>query len=144
MAKIFTLSEANSLIPQLADSLEKISGVNERISGLTADIRLLFDIWGNEVTEQKNVDHHLYTTKIREREEAARTLQGHVEEIQKTGAIVKDVHTGLIDFYHEKDGNTVFLCWKHGEQKIAHWHGVTEGFSNRKTLELLDVRKHFA
>jgi hypothetical protein len=28
----------------------------------------------------------------------------------------------------------VNLCWKYGETAIGHWHGLDEGFANRKPL----------
>ncbi len=145
MVKVFSVEEANKLLPKVSEMLGRVFELNEQVSSLTADIKLLFDIWGNSVVQDpRNMDHELYLKKVRSREQVAQTLKGHIEEISRVGAVVKDVRTGLVDFYHQRDGATVFLCWKHGEAKIGHWHGVTEGYQARKPLELLDVRKHFA
>jgi hypothetical protein len=31
----------------------------------------------------------------------------------------------------------VFLCWRHGEEQISHWHEVDAGFDNRLPLDEL-------
>jgi hypothetical protein len=34
------------------------------------------------------------------------------------------------------------LCWKYGEpHRIAHWHGLEEGFAGRKPIAALDLDK---
>jgi hypothetical protein len=50
------------------------------------------------------------------------------------GVLVKDLETGLLDFPSERDGEIVFLCWRHGEPSVAHWHAVDAGFSGRQPL----------
>jgi hypothetical protein len=48
---------------------------------------------------------------------------------------VKDLDIGLLDFPCEVEGRTLLLCWKLGEKGIAHWHGTSEGFANRKPID---------
>jgi hypothetical protein len=50
------------------------------------------------------------------------------------GVVVKDLDAGLVDFPAERDGRAVFLCWQLGEDEVAFWHGVEEGFAGRKPL----------
>ena len=33
-----------------------------------------------------------------------------------------------------RDGEEVLLCWQVGEEEIAYWHGLEEGFAGRKPL----------
>ena len=42
---------------------------------------------------------------------------------------------GLLDFPCVVDGTTILLCWKMGEDKITHWHGVDEGYVGRKPID---------
>lgn len=59
-----------------------------------------------------------------------------VEAILGTGAEVKGLEHGLVDFPSWLDGETeVLLCWKLGETKIAHYHFPDAGFAGRKPLE---------
>jgi hypothetical protein len=66
----------------------------------------------------------------------ARRLARLVDEIAGHGAHVKDLDTGLIDFPALRRGETVLLCWQLGEDEIAWWHGVEDGFAGRRPLPL--------
>jgi hypothetical protein len=57
-----------------------------------------------------------------------------IHRIESFGCIVKDIDLGLIDFPSTRDGEPVYLCWKAGESRIDHWHGIEEGFTERKRL----------
>ena len=59
-----------------------------------------------------------------------------VDEIGTHGAEVKDLDTGLIDFPALRHGETVLLCWQLGEDEIAWWHTVEDGFAGRRPLPL--------
>ena len=56
------------------------------------------------------------------------TIHGH-------GAIVKDLDDGLVDFPALRGGEEVLLCWRLGEDEVAYWHGLEEGFAGRKRLD---------
>ena len=66
----------------------------------------------------------------------ARRLAHLVDEIASYGARVKDLDTGLIDFPALHHGETVLLCWLLGEDEIAWWHRVDDGFTGRRPLPL--------
>ncbi|HEY7002847.1 MAG TPA: DUF2203 domain-containing protein [Gaiellaceae bacterium] len=59
-----------------------------------------------------------------------------VAELEETGVQVKDLDRGLVDFpaRHPENGELVLLCWHLGEDRVAHWHGLEEGFAGRKPL----------
>lgn len=61
-------------------------------------------------------------------------LEQLVREIQATGAILKDINNGLVDFLSRKDGRDVYLCWKYGEDEIGFWHEIDGGFGGRRPL----------
>lgn len=54
--------------------------------------------------------------------------------LKARGIEVKDLATGLVDFYAVRDGQVIYLCWKEGERGIRWWHPVTEGFNSRQKL----------
>ena len=66
----------------------------------------------------------------------ARRLAHLVDEIGTHGAEVKDLDVGLIDFPALRQGETVLLCWQLGEDEIAWWHTVEDGFAGRRPLPL--------
>ena len=61
-------------------------------------------------------------------------LDAIVHEIEESGAHLKDVQLGLVDFPSERDGELVYLCWQFGESEIAFWHRVEDGFAGRRPL----------
>jgi hypothetical protein len=75
-------------------------------------------------------------------QEAAETIQESsdaiaecVRELDDAGVQVKSVEEGLLDFPSERDGEDVLLCWRVGEERVAFWHGLDEGFAGRKPLD---------
>jgi hypothetical protein len=69
-------------------------------------------------------------------ERVAAELAGVVEELDALGLQVKDLDKGLIDFpaQHPESGETVLLCWELGEDSVAYWHGLEDGYAGRKPL----------
>jgi len=39
-----------------------------------------------------------------------------------------------VDFYGKLDGRDIFWCWKHGEEKIEHWHELEAGYQGRQPV----------
>jgi hypothetical protein len=58
-----------------------------------------------------------------------------INRIEAYGCVVKDIDLGLLDFPSIRDGRPIYLCWKAGEPRLAHWHGTDESFVDRKRLE---------
>jgi hypothetical protein len=63
-------------------------------------------------------------------------LDALVHQIQDTGAQIKDINTGLLDFSALKNGREVYLCWQHGEDDIQYWHEIEAGFAGRQPIHL--------
>ena len=67
-------------------------------------------------------------------EREGREVTRCVEQLEGLGVLVKDLDRGLVDFPALRDGEEVLLCWEVGEDEVAFWHGVDEGFAGRKPL----------
>ena len=64
----------------------------------------------------------------------AATVERVVDGLSERGIEIKDPERGLIDFYHERDGEIVYLCYLLGEDGIRYWHTLTGGFAGRQAL----------
>jgi len=130
-ARIFTPTEANELLEELRPLAEEMVE-RRRALAEAAESRanLAGRIAGNGggLEPQELVDVH----EALDRE--ANAVARLVEEIQAYGVLVKDLDRGLVDFPALRDGEEVLLCWEVGEDEVAFWHGLDEGFAGRKPL----------
>jgi len=67
-------------------------------------------------------------------EQLNRQMRRGVRRLQGWGIELKDPEKGLIDFYHEREGQVVFLCYMLGEADLEYWHGLQTGFAGRQPL----------
>jgi hypothetical protein len=131
--RTFTLEEAQSLLPVLEsllrtaiDGKKLIEAVDTELQELAHRVFLQGGVLVNVV--------HMARRKA-ERERTIPRVKDALAEIDATGVQVKDLDIGLLDFPCKVDGQVVLLCWKLGEQAIAHWHDTTEGFAGRKPID---------
>ena len=127
--KIFTVDEANRMIPLVAR-------IADDIVATYADVKQALQAYEDEKTRAEADESRLPELRRRD-EEVANVLdrfQALIEEIEALGGTVKDYERGLIDFYGEVDGEIVYLCWQRGEEHIRFWHTLDEGFSRRRPL----------
>jgi hypothetical protein len=61
-------------------------------------------------------------------------LDALVRRIEATGAILKDVNTGLVDFLSRHEGREVYLCWQYNEDRVTYWHDLDAGFAGRQPI----------
>jgi hypothetical protein len=59
-----------------------------------------------------------------------------VEELQALGVLVKDLDQGLVDFPARNGDDEVLLCWRLGEDEVAFWHTLDDGFAGRRPLPI--------
>ncbi len=137
--RFFSVEEANKELPRIKNMFDEIFHLNTSIKNITKDVQELVDIWGEDVTNPRNIDNKFYIEKIDKRAKFIDDLQLSVEEISKAGCVVKDIDIGLVDFFHKKDDDIMFLCWRYGEEKIGYWHHVNVGFANRRPIEELSA-----
>jgi len=111
--RIFTIEEANGLIPRLTLEFSRIARLREgvakvarRLGGPDAAVDLL------EHRRDAMPGEGEYAERLRE---LADDIGRTVARIHDLGCLVKDLEMGLVDFYGSHEGKTVFLCWQFGE-----------------------------
>jgi len=63
-----------------------------------------------------------------------RTLNEDLRQLEAWGIVLRDPSIGLIDFMHQREGETVCLCWKLGESRVEWWHPLETGIAGRQRL----------
>lgn len=133
--RVYTVEEANCLVPRLEESFRSLDALRERMRGVKFKMNALEMIWGEAVTAPDNPDRREYQHHLDGLKSLGEEFAKLVAEFEAVGAVLKGLDQGLIDFYGVKDGRLVFLCWQRGETEIAHWHHIDEGFSGRHPLD---------
>ena len=126
--RTFRLEEANAIVPRLQILMERLQRGALRLHEEMSDLARAMDVEPAALSPE-----HL----LRERPAArvlVEELDAIVHEIEESGAHLKDVELGLVDFPAEREGEIVYLCWQFGEPEIAFWHRVDEGFAGRQPV----------
>ncbi|MEK7315224.1 MAG: DUF2203 domain-containing protein [Candidatus Eisenbacteria bacterium] len=134
--KIFSVEEANRLLPALEGLLETLVGMARDATAVRREIEVLAAIAGSGASEE-SPDVRLLRDKERLQEEALERFRSELATIGQHGCILRDLELGLVDFYTMAQGRVVCLCWRRGEPSIGHWHSLDEGFSGRRPLSEL-------
>lgn len=133
MSKRFHLAEAQRLIPEvsrlLSDAIAAKSEYQET-EGAVQAFSTRVAMMGGVILDREAV-----LEARKRRDQVVARLRGAIEGVQALGCVVKDLDIGLVDFPTLLRGEEVYLCYKLGEEAIAFWHGVDEGFRGRKAID---------
>ena len=134
--KIFSVEEANRLIPALEAALDTLVGIARDATALRREIEVLGAIAGSGASEE-SPDVRALREKERLQAEQLERFRSELGAVSRHGCILRDLELGLVDFYTMAQGRVVCLCWRRGEPRIEHWHPLDEGFSGRRPLSEL-------
>jgi hypothetical protein len=124
MAKYFTVAEANQVVqiirPLMQQLLELRQSVQAKQPEAWPALEKAAGNGGNKAASQTALEFV--------------KMESLVNAIQGTGAVVKDLNNGLVDFLSLREGREVYLCWQYGEAEIQYWHEIQSGFAGRQPL----------
>ena len=130
--RLYTLAEAEALLPQVIPILEKIRDARRAMAAAEADLTKLL---GPTRSNGHGVDAARAEQTRGATMRAMAELRARGAELQALGVELKDPDTGLIDFQSRRQGRIVYLCWRLGEPRIDFWHELDAGFAGRRPLE---------
>jgi len=130
---LFTAETANRMLPELEPRLRALVGMRRELRRIEARLGVLdLALAGASDT---NPDLEERRALAGRRDALAARIRAGLEAIHASGPVVKDLESGLLDFYSLAGDRLVFLCWKLGEAEVAHWHSLDGGFSSRRPLD---------
>jgi hypothetical protein len=124
--KVFSVEEANALLPSVRAIVARIQRAHNRI--LSYQVAAKHAAEGAEQGGGGMPDGPRYVAHLID-------LASETNELEALGVQIKDYARGLIDFPSLRDGRVVLLCWQLGEgDQIEWWHDVEAGFAGRQPL----------
>jgi hypothetical protein len=123
--RIFSIAEANDLVPTLAGIFDVIQAERATIDTLLPDIR-------EAAAKRRENGGSAQGARYME---ALERVSTELERVAELGVLVKDVDQGLCDFPFRHKGRLVLLCWQHGEPDVAWWHDLDSGYRGRQPID---------
>ena len=126
----FSLAEAREILAGVREDVEAMRAVQRDLRAVKAELTAL-----NRVHLNNGHLGQAHQRSLRQRqrllgEEASRLIAS----IHATGAVIKGIDDGLVDFPGVIDGVRGYWCWKAGEEAIGWWHPRGTGFADRRPL----------
>ena len=125
--KLFTVEEANALLPTVREIVRRVQRSYKRVAAsqeaaMAAAESARLGGGGGIVGGSGYV---LALSDLAEQ-------SGRLEAL---GVQIKDYGRGLIDFPSLREGQVVLLCWQMGEgDQLEWWHDTEAGFAGRRPL----------
>lgn len=124
--KIFSVEEANALLPEVRPMLVSIRRGRSRL--LAYEDVAKHAAAGAELGGGGMINGGRYVNILMK-------IASQTSELDTLGIQLKDYERGLIDFPSLRDGRVVLLCWHLGDgDQIEWWHDVEAGFAGRQPL----------
>jgi hypothetical protein len=130
--RLFSPAEVDELIPRLSELMERAMDRHREATEL--ERRLREERSRIRTSGGSLIDQRDWKARAERLDGLGIEVRAALEEIARLGGSTKDLDVGLVDFPGRVHGQTVNLCWKYGETAIAFWHGLDEGFAQRRAL----------
>ncbi len=132
--RLWTVDQANAELPTLRELLPRLKSWASRLGEVHAELARLARFWGEELGARDHPDHGLSGRLEAEWRNLAKRLDEAISSLRAEGIEVKQLETGLVDFYSLQDGELVLLCWRSDEPEVGFYHTLEAGFAGRRPL----------
>ncbi len=134
--RLFTAAQINAMIPRLSDLMGEAMELHRRAGALQealSEERERIRLSGGAM-----VDRYDWKARAERLDGYAIEVKQVLQKVLEMGGVTKDLEMGLVDFPglvpQVAGSQPVNLCWKHGEDAVRFWHGLDEGYGQRKPL----------
>ena len=129
MFSYFTITSANEILPKVIDKFKTVTNHKNEIVRIEQELNTALSP-GNTFEEHVKIKQKLNS--------AVTKFYQSIEDLEKTGVVIKGVEEGLLDFPAKRFDEEIWLCWKNGEKEIKFWHEKDSGFNGRKPISVND------
>tara|TARA_B100000446_G_scaffold133775_1_gene125905 strand:- start:185 stop:586 length:402 start_codon:yes stop_codon:yes gene_type:complete len=127
MDNYFTIKSANEMLPTIIKKFQKIKQEKNEVEKMEQKLQM-------NLSGTSNLND--YVTLKQNLNASVTRFYTSIEELEKTGVVLKGLEEGLLDFPSKKFDDEIWLCWKEGETEIKFWHEKDVGFNGRKPINV--------
>ena len=128
----YTVDEARALLPDVIPVVEAMRGAYRSLRAMQAAVAA--DSRGATADGVLLANAFATDDGPDEVERVSKDLRTAAAQLDRWSIEIKDPERGLIDFFSEREGETVYLCYLLGEPELAWWHRMSDGFAGRRPL----------
>ncbi len=130
--RYYALDAANARLHELRPLLERLRQDRDAVAEAQREL--------TRFRESNGSDDHALELQDRQARirELVKRMQQTVARIDSWDITLRDITTGLIDLPALAAGRPIWLCWRLGEDDIAWWHEINDGFGGRRALADLE------
>jgi hypothetical protein len=132
--KYFSLDEANQLLPVVRTELNILQNLKREFTQKYLELQDTKKRMTHASSSDTALKDTVFTLEC-QLDFMDMEARMRLKNLHDRGIQIKDIDIGLVDFPALVDGAEVLWCWKQGEERITHYHGVDEGFAGRKKIE---------
>jgi len=125
MPRYFTLQEANETLVIIRPLMDEVQTIRQKILANQPEA------WPAIEKSAGNGGNRALSNMVQDFEK----LDALVHRILETGALIKDINIGLLDFPALREEREVYLCWQYGEGDIGFWHEAEAGYAGRQSID---------
>jgi len=130
--RTYEVGEANAVLPEVRRLVEQVVELGAALPDLEDRSRIAQ--YRRSRPDPSDADRAEHDRSREDLRQAEVDLAGALTALEGLGIQLKDMRMGLVDFLSYREGELVELCWKLGEDRVAFWHRIGEGFAGRQPL----------
>ena len=136
--RVLSLAQANAALPQVIQLVERLQQLQRAmLEGEQQREELTNKLAGGNGHSKTSLQDQLHAG-IARYDQLVAEAEATFNQLSQCGAMLKDLENGLVDFYGERAGESIFLCWRLGEEmRVQHWHTLEGGFAGRQPVNAL-------
>ncbi len=129
--RLFTVDEANRTLPL--------------VRPIVRDLLAEHAAWREEIEQfelaiatdpgEDGIESEVAALARTAAEAHAARIDACLRELAGIGCLFKGFDGGLVDFLSLREDQPVYLCWRHGESSVSHWHEIDGGFDGRRPID---------
>jgi hypothetical protein len=138
--KIFSINDANEILVTLKPLLAVLAEKKNSMSKMH-DALLTMELLDEDNNDYESENGQEYLKQAALLEDLIVSFETDLTRIAEFGCVLRDIEKGIVDFYHVRGNELVFLNWMTTDNDIQHWYDLDSHYRNRLPLSELNNRR---